>query len=284
LADTLPTKGAPVVNLSLSIGHEEGYLRINRVDVRKVPGGVRVQLRLRDSMSKLSVIVPTLNEEAHVGVLLTDVASQTRKADEVLVVDAGSTDGTVPVVRRFPFAELLEAKPPVACGRNLGGRSASGDVLIFLDADVRLPRDFFERFLEEFESRRLDVSCPRYIPYRSTRAVERFHALLNFVLKAVQGISPSGLGMCIAVRGDLFRKSSGFDPGLKFDDIELIRRLSKGRRFSIVEKRVFVSDRRFREQGVLRMILIYSLLALFFALGKYKWANRIDYEFGKHKD
>jgi hypothetical protein len=90
--------------------------------------------------------------------------------------------------------------------------------------------------------------------------------------------------MCIVVRGDLFRESSGFDPGLKFDDIELIRKLSKGRRFGIVEKRVFVSDRRFREEGVLRMMLVYSLLSLFFALGKFRWVNRVDYEFGKHKD
>ncbi len=209
-------------------------------------------------MSKLSVIVPTLNEEHHVGALLSDIAAQTRKADEALVVDAGSTDGTVPVVRRFSFAELLEGTHPVACGRNLGGRSASGDVLIFLDADVRLPRDFFEGFLEEFEGRRLDVACPLYVPYRSTRAVERFHALLNFIMKAVQRITPSGSGMCIAIRGDLFRESSGFDPGLKFDDIELIRRLSKGRRFGMVERRVFVSDRRFREEGVLRMIYIFT--------------------------
>jgi glycosyltransferase involved in cell wall biosynthesis len=235
-------------------------------------------------VSKLSVIVPTLNEEHHIGRLLSDIVAQTRKADEVLVVDAGSTDGTTSVVRRFPFARLPEATPPVACGRNLGGRSASGDVSIFLDADVRLSSDFFERFLEEFEHRQLNVACPLYVPYRSTRTVERFHALINFVMKAFQRISPSGSGMCIVVRGDLFTGSSGFDPGLKFDDIELIRRLSKGHRFGIVENRVFVSDRRFREEGVLRMILIYSLLSVFLALGRFRWANRVEYEFGKHKD
>lgn len=59
------------------------------------------------------------------------------------------------------------------------------------------------------------------------------------------------------------RESSGFDPTLKFDDIELIRRLSKGRRFGILEERIFVSDRRFKEEGAVRMILIYSLLSVF---------------------
>jgi glycosyltransferase involved in cell wall biosynthesis len=239
---------------------------------------------MRDSVGKLSVIIPTLNEERHVGALLSDIAAQTRKPDEVLVVDAGSADNTAPAVRRFPFARLLEGTRPVACGRTLGGRSASGDVLIFLDADVRLPRTFFQSFLEEFEGRRLDVACPLYVPYHSTRAVEGFHALFNLLMKALQRISPSGAGHCIAVKGDLFRESRGFDPSLKFDDIELIRRLSKGRRFGIVEERVFVSDRRYRKQGVLRTVLRYSLMAVFFALGKFRWANRIDYEFGKHEN
>jgi len=234
-------------------------------------------------VSTLSVIVPTLNEERHVGALLSDVASQTRTPDEVLVVDAGSEDGTASAVRRFPSVRILEGEPPVACGRNLGGWSAGGDVLLFLDADTRLPRRFFEDFLAEFERRRFDIACPLYVPYGSTPAIEGFHALFNLLTRAFQRTLPSGAGHCLAVRREVFRESRGFDPDLKFDDIELIRRLSKGRRFGIAGQRVFVSDRRYREKGAPRMMLRYALMALFFALGKFAWANRIDYEFGDHK-
>src|SRR5918997_4329104 len=234
-------------------------------------------------MSKLSVIIPTLNEERHVGPLLSDIAAQTREPEEVLVVDAGSADGTPAVARRFGFVRLLEGTPPVACGRNLGGRSATGEVLVFLDADVRLNEGFFEGLLREFERRRLDVACPRYLPYRSTPMVEGFHALLNALFKVSQGVLPSGAGHCIAVRRQVFQGSRGFEPSLKFDDIELIRRLSRGRRFGMMKDPVFVSDRRYRENGALRMMLTYSLMALFFALGKFRWANRIDYEFGGHE-
>jgi glycosyltransferase involved in cell wall biosynthesis len=234
-------------------------------------------------VSKLSVVIPTLNEERHVGSLLLDIAEQTREPDEVLVVDAGSTDGTVSVVRRFAFARLLEGEPPVARGRNLGGFCASGDVLIFLDADVRLPETFFEGFLEEFERRRLCLACPRYVPYHSTPVIEGFHTFFNALFKVSQSVLPSGAGHCIAVGGDVFRRSRGFDPSLKFDDIELIRRLSRDHRFGIVAERVFVSDRRYREQGIPHTMLKYSLMALFFAFGKFRWANRIDYEFGAHE-
>lgn len=234
-------------------------------------------------MSTLSVIISTLNEERHVGALLSDVASQTRAPDEVLVVDAGSEDGTVALARRFACVRVLGGEPPVARGRNLGGLSASGDVLLFLDADARLPDRFFEYFLGEFEDRHLDVACPLYVPYRSTPAIEAFHALFNLVTRTFQGVLPSGAGHCIALKGEVFRRSRGFDPTLKFDDIELIRRLSRGRRFGIVKQRVFVSDRRYREHGAPRMMLRYALMALFFALGKFGWANRIDYEFGDHE-
>jgi glycosyltransferase involved in cell wall biosynthesis len=234
-------------------------------------------------VSRLSVIIPTLNEERHVGALLSDVALQTRLPDEVLVVDAGSEDATVAVARKFAFVRLLDGEPPVARGRNLGGRSARGDVLVFLDADTRVPERFFENFLAELEGRSLDIACPKYVPYHSTLAIEGFHALFNLLTRAFQRLLPSGAGHCIAVRSEVFKESCGFDPGLKFDDIELIRRLSKGRRFGIVEEQVFVSDRRYQEQGTPRMILRYTLMALIFALGKFAWANRIDYEFGGHE-
>ena len=90
-----------------------------------------------EEMSTLSVIIPILKEERYVGALLSDLAAQTRKPVEIIVVDVGSTDRTAAVVRRFPFARLLEGTLPVACGKPRRP-GATGEVLTFLDADVRL--------------------------------------------------------------------------------------------------------------------------------------------------
>jgi glycosyltransferase involved in cell wall biosynthesis len=231
----------------------------------------------------LSIVIPTLNEEHHLGSLLSDISCQARRADEVIVVDAGSEDGTVSTMKRFPDVVFLACSSPVAAGRTLGGYSAHGDVLIFLDADVRLPRRFFERFLEEFEERQLDIACPLYVPYESAWTIRSVFAFFNLLFRIFEKLMPSGAGHCIAVRGEVFRRSRGFDATLKFDDIELIRRFSKGHRFGILSERIYVSDRRYREQGVFRMVPRYLLMSLFFALGKYRWANMIDYEFGNHK-
>ena len=230
----------------------------------------------------VSVIIPALNEERHVGTLLSDVFGQVREEDEVIVVDAGSEDDTVQIVGGFPDTTLLAGSPPVAAGRNLGGRRAQGDLLIFLDADTRLPEKSLERFVGEFEMRRLDVACPLYVPYRSTPAIRGVFTFFNLLFKATEKLMPSGAGHCIAARGEVFRLSEGFDTTLKFDDIELIRRLAKGRRFGILAERVYVSDRRYRKYGIGNMLLRYMLLSFFFALGRYRWANRVEYEFGKY--
>lgn len=233
-------------------------------------------------MTTVSVIIPALNEERNVGSLLSDLERQSRRPDEVIVVDAGSHDGTVAAVEGFPGVRLLRGEPPVAQGRTLGGMSAAGDVLVFLDADVRLAPAFLERFAGEFERRGLDVACPLYEAQDSTPAVRAIHAFWNAVIKIFERVLPSGAGHCIAVRGGLFRESSGFDPRLKFDDIELIRRLSRGHAFGIIGEKVFVSDRRYREDGTLRTFLAHLLMAPAFALGKFEWTNHVRYKFGDH--
>jgi glycosyltransferase involved in cell wall biosynthesis len=230
----------------------------------------------------LSAVISALNEERHLGGLLSDLQRQTRSLDEVIVVDAGSSDATVRIAERSRAA-VLHGEPPVARGRNLGGYAATGDLIFFLDADTRLPQNFFEDFVWEIERRHLDVACPRYLPHDSTPAIRAVHAFWGALMKAFEGTLPSGAGQCIAVRGELFRGSDGFDPSLKFDDVELVRRLSKGRRFGLAGASVFVSDRRYREDGVLRTFLVHLLVALALALGRFEWANRVTYKFGDHE-
>ncbi len=230
---------------------------------------------------RLSVVIPALNEERHLGQLLSDIQLQTQRPDEVIVVDAGSCDTTVRIAKHSPTS-VLHSGPPVARGRNVGGYSAKGDLIFFLDADTRLPETFFEDFVCEVERRGLDIACPRYLPHDSTLAIRAIHAFWNMLLRVFERTLPSGAGHCIALRSKLFWESRGFDPSLKFDDIELVRRLSKGQRFGYVGASVFVSDRRYREEGILRTFLLHLLMAPAFALGKFEWANHVAYEFGDH--
>ncbi len=231
---------------------------------------------------RMSVVIPALNEEHHLGQLLSDIQRQSQRPDEIIVVDAGSCDATVRIAKQLSTA-VLHSEPPVARGRNVGGFSAKGELIFFLDADTRLPETFFEDFVCEVECRGLDIACPRYLPHDSTPTIRAIHAFWYMVLKVFERTLPSGAGHCIALRSELFQKSRGIDPSLKFDDIELVRRLSKRGRFGLVGASVLVSDRRYREQGILRTFLLHLLMAPAFALGKFEWANQVVYEFGNHE-
>jgi glycosyltransferase involved in cell wall biosynthesis len=158
-------------------------------------------------VGKVSIIVPTLNEENYVGSLLSDIAEQTKDADEIIIIDGQSKDRTVSVVERFPNVDLVIGSPPVAGQRNFGGRKAKGDVLVFLDADVRLPKTFLEDFLEGFEQRQLDIACPLYVPHCSTLAINAVHELFNVMFMVFQKVLPSGAGSCIVIKREVFQRS-----------------------------------------------------------------------------
>src|SRR5512141_2118584 len=86
-------------------------------------------------MVAISVIVPALNEEARLSGLLAGLRAL--GPHEVIVVDGGSADGTAAIAAQH--ATLLRTPAGRAVQMNAGARAATGDVLLFLHADSRLP-------------------------------------------------------------------------------------------------------------------------------------------------
>lgn len=114
---------------------------------------------------KVSLITTVLNASDRVGAFLESVAWQTRPADEVIVVDGGSTDGTLEILReaKDDVSLLEEPGANIARGRNLAIASATHDVIAVSDADCVLERDWLERLLEPLEAG-ADVSMGFYRP------------------------------------------------------------------------------------------------------------------------
>ena len=236
------------------------------------------------SMDKqsVSVIIPTLNEEKHIGRVLDDIVSQTHKVDEVLVVDGGSSDATLQEVLKYPHVTLLKSNNPVARQRNKGGNSAKGEIVFFLDADVRLKNYTIEKLVGEFTKRNLDIACPFYLPYKSTWFITCIYGLFSLIFVLFQRIAPSGAGSAILVKKELFQKSKGFPEDMTYDDIAFIRAAAKGNRFGTLSTKVYVSDRRFKQYGSIKMLGIYLLLSVFFLLGLFRFANIITYPFSQY--
>jgi glycosyltransferase involved in cell wall biosynthesis len=113
---------------------------------------------------KVSLVTTVLNAGGSVGRFLETVAAQTRPPDEVVVVDGGSTDGTLEDLRRAEGITLIEAPGAnIARGRNIAIAAAAHDVIAVSDADCVLEPDWLERLLEPIEAG-ADVAMGAYRP------------------------------------------------------------------------------------------------------------------------
>lgn len=229
-----------------------------------------------------SIIIPTLNEDTQIAQLLDAISAQTYQPEQIIVVDAHSSDQTVQISKRYPKVSVLNSTPNIGHQRSLGGHKATSDYLFFLDADTQPERDFAQKVLHLCAKKNLDIACPWYWPLHSTLLIKSCYAFFNGLFYLFQYLQPSGAGSCIVVKRQVFVKHKGFRNDLKFDDIEFIRRVGRRHRFRTLPIVLHVSDRRFRKHGVLPTMLTYLVLSLLFFFHLFTLANSIPYLFGQY--
>jgi rSAM/selenodomain-associated transferase 2 len=224
---------------------------------------------------KLSIIVPVLNEADGIAAMLEGLAPLRARGTEVIVVDGGSQDKTVENARER--ADLVLCAPQGrAVQMNGGAARASGDVLVFLHADTRLPADADRLIIEGLErSRRIwgrfDVTIA---------GKERVLSVIAFFMRLrsrLTGIATGDQGMF--VRRTAFSAVGGFPPIALMEDIALSKALKHMGRPLCLRERVITSGRRWQEHGLLRtLVLMWCLrLAFFFGADPDRLARRYGY-------
>ncbi len=99
--------------------------------------------------SKISVVIPTYNEEKDIQACLESLQKQSLRPTEIIIVDDGSTDQTKEIVKKFKNVRLLEqTHQGPGNARNLGAKNAKGDILIFVDADMTFEVDYLKNLTE----------------------------------------------------------------------------------------------------------------------------------------
>lgn len=91
---------------------------------------------------KVSVIIPVFNEEKDIGDCLSSLSNQTHKPLEVILVDDGSTDKTKEIIKKFKVRLLIQSHKGPGTARNLGASKSSGEILVFVDADMTFDKNF----------------------------------------------------------------------------------------------------------------------------------------------
>jgi len=207
----------------------------------------------------LSIIIPTLNEEDYLPNLLESIKNQEFNDYEIIIADAGSRDKTRIIAKKFG-CKIVKGGTP-AKGRNAGAKTAKGSPLLFLDADVVLKNKSLKKVLKEFKKKKLKIATFFLLPSGKKKTPKfLFTFFYNLPLFLIGKILPHA-AMGILVDKKLFLKLGGFDEEVFLaEDHDLARRAKKLGKYGIIKSSpIYVSDRRFREEGWLKTGVKYLL-------------------------
>jgi rSAM/selenodomain-associated transferase 2 len=219
---------------------------------------MRLKLRRR-YLLKISVVIPALNEEACLPNTLRDLA-QHQKAEEILVVDGGSSDRTCEIARAFGPARLIPSERGRARQLNRGADEASGDAFLFLHADTVLPAGGVD------EVRRL-LAGGQTCAGRFRMRFDSGDWLLRLYATYTRFQFFSYGDQAFFVTRDLFYRLGGFREDVPFEDIDFYRRVRRETRPVIVQSPVTTSARRFLKMGTLRQKWVNLALVGLYYLG-----------------
>ena len=194
---------------------------------------------------RISVIVPTLNEQACLAATLDALALA--DGDEIIIADAGSTDGTPDIARRYT-SKFYRAPRGRAQQMNYGVRYAHGDILLFLHADTLLPADGLDAVRNALQQPGTVGGAFRLVITPATPALRLVAWGTN--LRSRFGGLPYGDQALFASRR-VFEELGGYDDVPFMEDIRLVQALRRRGRLIILPQAVATSGRRCQRDGVL---------------------------------
>jgi len=208
---------------------------------------------------RLAIVVPTLNEE---DTLRRYLPAALAMADELIVSDGGSDDGTVAVACELG-ARVVTGPPGRGGQLNRGAAAATADVLLFLHADTTLPEPGVERLREAVA--RGAPGGAFYLRFDVDRPMQRLGSrLINWRTRRLR--VPLGDQAQFATR-ETFEHLGGFRDWPILEDLDFALRLRRLRGFTLIEEPVTTGARRFVEQGAVRTVATNWLIWILFLCG-----------------
>ena len=215
----------------------------------------------RKRTGQISVIIPTLNEAGCIKETITHL----QKSDqvEIVVVDGGSRDNTVPLARSLGV-KVLSSEPSKAVQMNTGAAGSNGDVLLFLHADTRLPDYFEAKVMAAADQNGYSAGAFSLGIDSDARGLRFIERIANWRSRVFQ--MPYG-DQALFVCRNLFNEIGGFPDFPIMEDFELIRRLRRKGKIRILPDRVLTSPRRYLNIGILKTWILNQVIIAAYYLG-----------------
>ncbi len=213
-------------------------------------------------MPRVAVVIPAKNEAQYLPALLTALLRQTKIPDEIIVADAGSTDGTREIALGFAGVKVVPGGI-AAVGRNAGVKASTAEIILFLDADAIIEgHDWLEKAVTEFVARKFDlVTCD--VAVKGGTVLDKLSfKFYNRYVRLWGARHPHPIGTMMMVWRKVHNEIKGFDTAVTFaeDHDYGLRVRDAGYKFGVLNSvKVGITMRRQEKIGRLRFLLVNGL-------------------------
>jgi glycosyltransferase involved in cell wall biosynthesis len=233
-----------------------------------------------DRMVKISVVIPSFNEEERIERCLKSLTHQTlpREDYEIIVVDGGSKDNSREIAEKYADLVFIQTSKKVGGARNDGAMKARGSIIATTDADTILPPDWLSTIIQNFSSHDVVMLYGPVSPIEKT-IKNRFYLSCsnNFAyIGYITGTVLFTLGCNSAFRSDAFFKAGMYRVSDAGDDLEIAGRMKRLGKVKFRRKmKVLFSMRRYDQFGALRSIWEWFYIVLHGGdTGKYHYTKK----------
>lgn len=211
---------------------------------------------------KISVIIPTWNEVNNIGPLVKFIYDHASDSiAEIIVVDAGSQDDTAAIATNAGAKVVSCQYKCRAMQMNVGAKYATGELLYFIHADIKLIQSFADDILQAVKEG-FDSGCYRYV-FDSDRKM----LWINGYFTRFDRIMCRGGDQTLFVIKTVFERLGGFNEYFTImEDYDFIIRIRKQYSFKIIPKNIVVSARKYETNSWIRVQLANLTVFIMFFL------------------
>jgi glycosyltransferase involved in cell wall biosynthesis len=179
---------------------------------------------------------------------------------EIIIADAGSTDSTLSIIDNYKNKlnnlKVIGGGLP-SVGRNLGAKTAKGDILLFIDSDAYFKdNNIIKHSFRRFRKNKYEL-LGSMLNIEHNHFVRLIYFFCNGVIKLSKLDKPFVVGTYFMISKDKFFDLGGFDEELMHCEDYFLSKEINSKKFTVIDKYVYTDDRRFKKMGYLNMVIYF---------------------------
>ena len=197
-------------------------------------------------MSKISIIIPTMNEANNLPLLLSDL-SILEKEGEIIIVDCGSADKTIDLANIYGAKVLKSKEKNRGLQLDIGAKNSIGEWLIFLHADSRLPHDWLIKIKSVLKGDKNSIYYFKFKINDKKMIYRVLEILVNFRSQFFK--QPYG-DQGLIIHRSIYFKNNGFRKIPLMEDVDFLRRLNNKKDLKQLNLPIFISSRKWERTNI----------------------------------